>query len=74
MGDIADRAALTIAQQTDEGLYHMRQALQAKGCKDCKDCDEPIPDSRRASVPSAQRCIDCQKRHEVKAMRFSGRR
>ncbi len=30
----------------------------------CVDCDEPIPRARKAAVPWAVRCIDCQAEYE----------
>lgn len=30
----------------------------------CEDCDSPIPEARRAAMPSATRCIRCQEEME----------
>lgn len=57
-------ASVTEQANRDEGLYQARAALKAKGCAECVECGEDIPAARRAALPSATRCIDCQEQHE----------
>ena len=50
--------------ERDEGLYQARSALEGVGSDECLDCGEEIPAARRAVIPSANRCIDCQEQQE----------
>lgn len=38
----------------------------------CIGCDEPIPVGRLRAVPSAERCVPCQARHEHEARNGGG--
>jgi len=64
--DVVDRAeqAVTLAQQA--GLAGVHRALAAQGAADCVTCGDAIEPARRAALPSARRCHDC----ETKAERF----
>ena len=60
--DIADRAQAREAENLDDALSAQRRAaaLDAPGTDICADCGEDIPSERRAAMPSAIRCTDCQ--------------
>lgn len=52
-------------QRLAEGaIARIREELAAEGEDDCIDCGEPIPEPRRAALPSAERCVDCQELFE----------
>lgn len=59
-----EQAEHTEQAMRDEGLSHIRAALQGAGCDECEDCDAPIAAARRTALPSATRCIECQEHHE----------
>ncbi len=70
-----DDAVATYAHELDEGLEVELQgsldevdaALARIGDGSygtCVDCGQPIAESRLAAVPSAARCIDCQRARE----------
>nr|WP_236783871.1 TraR/DksA C4-type zinc finger protein [Azospirillum humicireducens] len=42
----------------------VRGRLMQAGSVLCIDCDTAIPPARRAALPSATRCVDCQEKHE----------
>ncbi|MBD8554903.1 TraR/DksA family transcriptional regulator [Rhizobium sp. CFBP 8762] len=42
------------------------RAVSSIGYRWCCDCGVEISIERRAALPSARRCIDCQERHERK--------
>lgn len=42
----------------------IRAGLAEEGEDVCVECDEPISAARKAALPSAERCIDCQKLYE----------
>jgi phage/conjugal plasmid C-4 type zinc finger TraR family protein len=60
--DIADQAAEREAAYLGGLLAEQRRAaaLDAPGTDLCADCHDPIPVERRAALPSAIRCINCQ--------------
>jgi phage/conjugal plasmid C-4 type zinc finger TraR family protein len=39
-------------------------SLTGAGEKYCKSCGDPIAQARRAALPSATRCVECQEHHE----------
>jgi RNA polymerase-binding transcription factor DksA len=47
-----------------EGIERSRRLLARKGNPDCIDCDIPIAKKRRAAVPNAERCAECQTIYE----------
>jgi DnaK suppressor protein len=62
--DLAEvRHALAELTEVDAALGRMRDGTYG----DCVDCGVAIAPARLAAYPTAQRCIDCQSRHEKKA-------
>ena len=59
-----EAAGAAVQLEQDEAINRIRAELSAEGTADCIDCGEPIPPKRRAAMPSAERCITCQSRHE----------
>ncbi|EAN8329360.1 TraR/DksA C4-type zinc finger protein [Salmonella enterica] len=54
---------------TDLQIAAIRQALKTGGPvsrRHSVDCGEEIPEKRRASLPGARRCADCQAWHEAR--------
>lgn len=71
----ADDAVATYAHELDEGVeVELKESLDeidaalaridAGTYGACVDCGQPIAESRLAAVPSAARCIDCQRSRE----------
>lgn len=58
--ELADMRA---EQEREAGIVAVRNALKTEGKVICS-CGEEIEAERRAALPSATRCIDCQKRLE----------
>lgn len=57
--DIAqDREAAFLQDRLAE--QQRSAALDAPGAATCADCQEEIPAGRRAALPSAIRCVNCQ--------------
>lgn len=59
-----DQASELEQQVRDAGLSAAAQALSGNGSDECIDCGCIILAARRAALPSAVRCIDCQEQHE----------
>ncbi len=58
-----------VAQALDERIRAgmiaaARAQIEGEGTDDCEDCGAPIGAARRAALPSASRCVDCQERRE----------
>ena len=67
MADIYDRAQQRDAENLADALAeHQRRAGQVAGpgLSHCADCGDEIHAARRAAMPTARRCIDCQSAHE----------
>lgn len=62
--DIVDEAALAIERTRQIGIQRAAAALREEGTAECIGCGEEIEPARRAALPSARRCIDCQSRVE----------
>lgn len=58
-----------VAQALDERIRAgmiaaARAQIEGEGADECEDCGAPIGAARRAALPSATRCVDCQERRE----------
>jgi phage/conjugal plasmid C-4 type zinc finger TraR family protein len=62
--DIVDEATLVIERTRDAAIARAADALAEPGTAECIGCGDEIEPSRRAALPSARRCIDCQSRVE----------
>lgn len=60
--DIVDHASEREAEFIAARLAEQQRAaaLDAEGASQCIDCGEQIPAGRRAALPSATRCVNCQ--------------
>lgn len=64
MADCCD-AAQALDERIRAGMIAAARAqVQGEGADDCEDCGAPIGPARRAALPSATRCVDCQERRE----------
>ena len=52
--------------QRDDVIALARAQCRGSGTSECVDCGVPIPAERRACVPYATRCTECQGRFEVR--------
>jgi len=60
---------LEAASEFDErrrelAIKRIREEPTLKGDEFCRACGDPIEIARRAALPSATRCVDCQAAHE----------
>lgn len=64
MSDVNERyvelAEAAVANQSARAIGDIRNRLSAQGSDDCVDCGDEIEPKRRAALPSAVRCVDCQ--------------
>jgi phage/conjugal plasmid C-4 type zinc finger TraR family protein len=51
-------------QHRAASLRRVLAPLRQDGRDDCEDCGAPIPLERRDAMPSATRCVDCQRGFE----------
>jgi phage/conjugal plasmid C-4 type zinc finger TraR family protein len=56
-------------QQDELKVGRIRSSLVLKGDEFCQDCGDPIGAERRAALPSATRCVDCQVGHECRSQK-----
>lgn len=75
IGDFVHELADIYAEQERQaGIAAARKPLMQTGAFNCVRCGEEISNERRSAMPSARRCLDCQKGVERwQAMRKSGR-
>lgn len=65
LGNFAHELAdLRAEQEREAGIRAARDALAAPGSPVCVGCGEEIEAERRAAMPSAKRCLQCQQRIE----------
>jgi phage/conjugal plasmid C-4 type zinc finger TraR family protein len=68
MADLYDQAADVEQFQRDTALAAQRRTHNAQsdgaGSDECVNCGDTIPAARRAAVPNAARCVDCQAQKE----------
>ena len=64
MADDADRAQALDERIRAGRIAAVRARIDGDGADDCEDCGAPIMPARRAALPSATRCVDCQERRE----------
>ncbi|MGP5041085.1 TraR/DksA C4-type zinc finger protein [Psychrobacter celer] len=65
MTDIVDHANRQ-AQRELESVLSQAYTAPANSIYDCVECDKPIGIQRKAAVPWATRCVDCQSHYERK--------
>lgn len=59
-----DLADLRAEQERDAGILAVQSALNQKGSNICISCGDDIELERRAALPSARRCVQCQQQLE----------
>lgn len=64
MPDEADRAAVLTDAWVERCVGARLRTLAKPGALECDTCGEPIPERRRAAMPSATRCWGCQEKME----------
>jgi phage/conjugal plasmid C-4 type zinc finger TraR family protein len=55
-----EAAEANVSRECESAIARIRAHLAEEGEDVCIDCDEPIGAARKAALPSAERCIDCQ--------------
>ena len=61
-----EAAEAMVERERDDAIARIRGDLCLKGDEFCIDCGERIEPKRRAALPSAMRCIACQRAFERK--------
>ncbi|MCC7097285.1 MAG: TraR/DksA C4-type zinc finger protein [Thermomonas sp.] len=61
---LLEAAEHSVALERDARLAAIRANLREQGEDVCVTCDEPIEAERRAAMPSAARCVECQRAYE----------
>jgi phage/conjugal plasmid C-4 type zinc finger TraR family protein len=59
-----DRAEELAAEERQSGIRAASRALSGTGSIECIGCGNPIGAKRRAAIPSATRCHECQTDYE----------
>lgn len=59
-----EAAEANVRRECEHGVARIRADLREEGEDYCMDCDDPISLERKAALPSAERCVDCQQRYE----------
>lgn len=59
-----EAAEAMVAKEAADQVARIRASLAEAGEDVCVVCDQPIGAARKAALPSAERCIDCQIDHE----------
>ena len=59
-----EAAEAMVAKEAEDQVARIRASLAEGGEDFCIVCDEPIGAARKAALPSADRCIDCQITYE----------
>jgi phage/conjugal plasmid C-4 type zinc finger TraR family protein len=60
-GAVQDQIDDTIKDAVDAVRVRL---IAGAGATHCDDCGEPIPEARRAALPSVRRCVACQSAQE----------
>lgn len=55
-----EAAELAETNERERTIARIRDRLAVPGEEDCIACGDPIPEARRAAMPSARRCAPCQ--------------
>ena len=58
--DFGEEADERTQRHTAAAIAAARSRLDGDGAGDCTDCGAVIPEARRAAMPNATRCVDCQ--------------
>ncbi len=65
IGNFAHELAdIRAEQERDAGIAAARAPLKQTGTLECIRCGDEIEAERRAALPSARRCVDCQESFE----------
>lgn len=64
-----ERAEAMVDLERETQIAGIRQHLAEGGSAHCGDCGEAISKKRRAAMPSARRCAECETRRERAAKR-----
>ncbi|MGB3793465.1 MAG: TraR/DksA C4-type zinc finger protein [Sphingopyxis granuli] len=64
-----EHAEAMVDLERDTAVAGIRRGLTAPGSANCCDCGEDISPERRAAMPSARRCANCQQRRDRVAKR-----
>lgn len=59
-GQQSDAAAVLVTREREASARRVSERLARTGTVMCVDCEEPIDEARKAAMPSAMRCAECQ--------------
>ena len=63
--DEIERAAMYVEAENARMIAEARASLATSGTTECIDCGREIEPKRRAAMPAARRCIECQSHIEA---------
>ncbi|RIA44061.1 TraR/DksA family transcriptional regulator [Hephaestia caeni] len=66
---LIENMAVRIEEERDAGVERVRRRIARTGRAHCLNCGDGIEPARRAALTSAIRCVECERRREVRAMR-----
>ncbi|MDB5432408.1 MAG: transcriptional regulator, TraR/DksA family [Caulobacter sp.] len=70
MTDVLDQAQQVEEAEREASIALAVAPLKGEGSADCGGCGDPIEALRRAAMPSARRCAECQAARERRAREF----
>ncbi len=66
-----ERSEAHVEEERERSARAVRAAVTRPGNAECANCGKPISEARRQAAPFAERCIECQSRHEWKARQYA---
>lgn len=63
--DMFDEASAKELREREASIARARAKTARPGGKYCVDCENEINPQRRAAMPSATRCLECQEHRET---------
>ncbi|KAB8305404.1 TraR/DksA family transcriptional regulator [Rouxiella chamberiensis] len=72
MADVIDTAQERADLILESQIQAARQSARGVSAMFCIDCDRPIPEERRAALPSVSQCVYCKELEEINAKHYRG--
>lgn len=66
---VFDAAEVLAELEREAGIAAASRSLKTMGSLECEDCPQLISRERRLAMPSAIRCVDCQRQFERRMKR-----
>lgn len=72
MADSMDQVQLRVEEERERNIQKALARKPAVSSFYCESCGAPIPEARRAAVPSVELCVTCQEIYELKSQHYKG--